>query len=86
MRAALQGMDPALEEAARLLGHGPWRTFFRVTLPQLRPAIGSGSLLVALYVLRDFGAVAIMRGTPATLAVTTLICADAIKGYFPPGM
>ena len=61
VRAAFQGLDPALEEAARTLGLGPWRTFWRVTWPHLRPALVAGSLLVALYVLRDFGAVAIMR-------------------------
>lgn len=61
LRAAWQGMDPALEESARSLGHGPWRVFWRVTLPQLRPALGAGGLLVALYTLRDFGAVSIMR-------------------------
>jgi len=36
-------------------------TFFTVTLPQARRATLSGALLVALYVLGDFGAVAIMR-------------------------
>lgn len=61
VRAGLQGIDPSLEEAARSLGYGPWKTFWRVTLPQLRPALAAGSLLVALYVLRDFGAVSIMR-------------------------
>jgi iron(III) transport system permease protein len=61
LRAALQGMDPALEEASRSLGFSAVKTFFRVTLPQLRPAMAAGSLLVALYVLRDFGAVSIMR-------------------------
>lgn len=61
VRVALQRMDPALEEAAQSLGHGPWATFRRVTLPHLRPALGAGGLLVALYTLRDFGAVAMMR-------------------------
>jgi iron(III) transport system permease protein len=61
VRAVLVRMDPALEEASRSLGHGPWDTFRRVTLPQLRPALASGGLLVVLYVLRDFGAVSIMR-------------------------
>ncbi len=61
LRAALSGLDPALEEAARSLGCGPWKTFWRVTLPQLRPALAAGGLMVALYVLRDFGAVSIMR-------------------------
>ena len=59
--AALRGADPAVEEVARSLGNGPWRTFLRVTWPQLRPAAAAGALLVALYVLSDFGAVAIMR-------------------------
>ncbi len=61
VRGALRGMDPSLEEAARSLGSGRRRTFFRVTLPQLRPAIVAGALLVALYTLSDFGAVSLMQ-------------------------
>ncbi|MCB9149443.1 MAG: iron ABC transporter permease [Caldilineaceae bacterium] len=69
MRAALLRQDPALEEAARSLGDGGVRTFWRVSLPLLRPAIGAGGLLVALYTLRDFGAVAIMRYDTFTRAI-----------------
>jgi iron(III) transport system permease protein len=61
IRAALLGQDPSLEEAARSLGLSPWQTFRRVTLPQLRPGLAAGGLLVFLYVLRDFGAVSMMR-------------------------
>jgi iron(III) transport system permease protein len=61
VRSALRGMDPALEEAARSLGNGAWTAFFRVTLPQMKPAIVAGSLLVALYVLSDFGAVSLLQ-------------------------
>ena len=61
VRGALRNLDPALEESARSLGHGAWSTMFRVTLPQLRPALASGSLLVGLYALSDFGAVSLMR-------------------------
>jgi iron(III) transport system permease protein len=60
-RSAFRGMDPALEEAARSLGSGGWTTFLRVTLPQLRPAIVAGALLVALYTLSDFGAVSLLQ-------------------------
>lgn len=61
VRATLLRTDPALEEASLSLGRSPWVTFWRVTLPLLRPALGAGGLLVALYTLRDFGAVALMR-------------------------
>lgn len=61
VRAALQRMDPSLVEAARSLGQSPWQAFRRVTLPHLRPGLVAGSLLVALYVVRDFGAVSMMR-------------------------
>lgn len=60
-RAALENLDPSFEEAARGLGHGRWRTFWRISGPQLRPAIVAGALLVALYTLSDFGAVSLLR-------------------------
>ena len=59
--AALRGLDPGLEETARSLGHGPWACFFRVVAPQLRPALYGGVLLVALDVLIEFGAFALLR-------------------------
>lgn len=60
-RAALAAGDPALEEAARSLGDSRARAFRRVLLPQLRPAMAAGTLLVFLYVLSDFGAVSILQ-------------------------
>jgi iron(III) transport system permease protein len=68
-QASLRGMDPALEEASRSLGHGPLRTFLRVTLAQLRPAAAAGGLLVTLYVLSDFGAVSMLRYSTFTRAL-----------------
>lgn len=41
--AALEEVDPTLEKAARDLGAGPIRTFFLVTLPQMRIALLSAS-------------------------------------------
>ena len=61
IRSSLQRVDPSLEEASRSLGNNAWQTFWKVIFPQLKPAILTGSLLVVLYVLRDFGAVSIMR-------------------------
>ncbi|MFT6563639.1 MAG: iron(III) transport system permease protein [Actinomycetes bacterium] len=59
--AALRSLDPAHEEVARTLGARPREAFLRAALPQVSPAVGGGALLVALYVLSDFGAVSIFR-------------------------
>lgn len=67
--AALRGVDPSLEEAARGLGASRLRTFALVTLPALRPSIAAGGLLVALYVLADFGAVSLMEYPALTRAI-----------------
>jgi len=69
IRAGFYNLDPAQEEAARSLGCSPWQTFWRVTLPNLRPAITSGGLLLALYVLSDFGAVSLLRFNSFTRAI-----------------
>ena len=69
VRAALQRMDPALEESARVLGLGPVATFFRVVVPLLRPSIGAGALLVGLYMLSDFGVVSLLRYETFTWAI-----------------
>lgn len=71
--AALRGTDPAQEEVARSLGRGPWRTFASVTVRQVRPAVAAGALLVALYVLSDFGAVSIVRVDVFTMAIFTAV-------------
>ncbi|GAB5518786.1 MAG: iron ABC transporter permease [Rhodothermales bacterium] len=61
LRAALLGLDASLEESAQALGYSPWSVFGRVIMPQLRPAVAAGSLIVALHVLGDFGVVSLMR-------------------------
>ena len=67
--AALRGLDPALEEAAWSLGHGRWRTFRTVVLPQLRPALLGGVLLVGLHLLAEFGALQLLRFQTFTTAI-----------------
>ena len=68
-RGALLRLDAAYEEVSRSLGRGPWATFVAVTLPQLRPALVAGALLVALYTLSDFGAVSLMQFDSLTRAI-----------------
>jgi iron(III) transport system permease protein len=67
--AVLRGLDPALEESARTLGLGPWGAFRRAVLPQLRPAIAGGALLVGLHLLAEFGALQMLRFPTFTTAI-----------------
>lgn len=67
--AMLRGLDPALEESAQSLGFGPLRTFALVVVPQLRPAILGGSLLVGLHLLAEFGALQMLRFPTFTTAI-----------------
>jgi iron(III) transport system permease protein len=59
--ATMRRSDPALEEVARSLGAGPVRTFLRVTLPTVRTAVLGGMLVVALYLLAEYGTFAVLR-------------------------
>ena len=61
VQARLARVDPQLWEAARALGASPARAFREIVLPELRPALAGGGLLVVLYVLSDFGAVSLLR-------------------------
>ena len=55
-----QGTDE--EAAAATLGAGPWRTFFFVTLPNIRWALMYGVLLCTARAMGEFGAVAVVSG------------------------
>lgn len=54
--AYLESVGPRLREAAAVLGAGPWRTLYRVTLPLAAPAILAAATLVFI--------VRLLRSTP----------------------
>jgi thiamine transport system permease protein len=55
-------LNPRLDEAARLLGATPMQTFTEVTLPLLRPALVSATLLIFLFTFTSFGVILILGG------------------------
>lgn len=55
-----QGADE--ESAAATLGAGGWRTFFFVTLPNIKWALMYGVLLCSARAMGEFGAVAVVSG------------------------
>jgi molybdate transport system permease protein len=61
-RAAIEEVNPALEQIARTLGAGEWRVLFTVTLPLARRGILAGVLLAFARALGEFGATIMVAG------------------------
>ncbi len=68
LTAALKTMNPAFEEASATSGASPLTTFFKVTLPVLRPGILAPVILAALIALESFE-LPLIIGLPARINV-----------------
>jgi molybdate transport system permease protein len=60
---SFEAVDPSLVAAARTLGAGPVRTFFRVTLPLARGGLAAGEALAFARGLGEFGATIMFAGS-----------------------
>jgi len=78
--ACLRSADPAQEEVARSLGLGRLKTFWRVTLAQVRVAVLGGCVLVALVMLAEYGAFEILGYRTFTTEVYT----EFLSGFNAP--
>ncbi|SEJ04363.1 molybdate transport system permease protein [Sphingomonas sp. OV641] len=56
IRLSLESVDQRLEQAARTLGAGPWRTFVTITLPLSFPGVLAAAMLGFARSLGEFGA------------------------------
>lgn len=65
--AGLQKLDTAQEEASRDLGAGEWRTFWRVTLPNIRLSVLAAVLLVFTLSLDEIAVTFFLVGRENTL-------------------
>lgn len=74
--ARLGALPASLEESARLLGAPPWRVFRTVVVPQISGAVWAGALLVFLYTVSEFGAVAQLRYNTMTVEIFESRLAD----------
>ena len=70
MSAAMQSIDPRLEEASAISGATTWLTFRRVTLPLLLPAAAAAALLLFIQTIESFE-VPLLLGGRARVAVYT---------------
>jgi molybdate transport system permease protein len=79
-RAAVEGVDPALEDAARLLGRRELSVFLSVTLPLAWRGLAAGSVLAFARALGDFGATLMVAGNiPGRTQTAALAIFDAVN-------
>src|SRR5690606_24312487 len=83
--SGLQSLDPALEEAAQVSGCGPVQTLFRVTLPNLKPALGAAVLqLITIGVV--LSSVPVVVGSSARIEVLPVAIVPAVTRKYPPDL
>jgi molybdate transport system permease protein len=79
-RAAIAGVDPALEHAARTLGSSEMAVLGRVTLPLARRGILAGLVLATTRALGEFGATLMIAGNiPGRTQTLPLAVYDAVQ-------
>jgi molybdate transport system permease protein len=78
-RHAFEAVDAQLEEVSLTMGHPPWKTFLRVTLPLAAPGLAAGAVLMFARAIGEFGATTVLAGNfegetrTISLAVYTLL-------------
>ncbi|MCX7272412.1 MAG: iron ABC transporter permease [Burkholderiales bacterium] len=68
LRGVVQGISPALEEAAQTLRASRWQTFRTVTLPLMKPGLANAFLVGFIESMADFGNPIIVGGQHAVLS------------------
>lgn len=76
-RGAFAGVDPALEDVARTLGHRRLARFLKVALPAAWPGVQAGLMLAWLRAFGEFGATVILAYHPYSLPVFTFVQFDS---------
>jgi len=79
-RAALEGVDPTLEKAARTLGASEWGVFWRVSFPLAWRGILAGAMLAFARAMGEFGATLMIAGNiPGKTQTLSLAVYDAVQ-------
>lgn len=82
VQPVLEDLGPEYEEAAATLGATPWQAFSRVVLPELKPALITGTALSFTRSLGEFGAVIFIAGNMAwQTEVTSLMIFIKIQEF-----
>ncbi|MFN7914158.1 MAG: molybdate ABC transporter permease subunit [Vicinamibacterales bacterium] len=79
---ALGQIDPALHEAAAMLGASRLRTFTTVTMPLARDGIIAGAVLGFAHTLGEFGVVLMVGGNlPGVTRTVSVSIYDQVQGF-----
>ena len=80
VRAALESVDAACENAARTLGASEWRVFSTVTLPLAKRSVIAASVLGFARALGDFGVTIMIAGNiPGKTQTAAVAIYDAVE-------
>ena len=80
----LLSLETDAEQAAASLGAGPIRTFVRIVLPAIAPAIAAGASLAFGRAMGEYGAVILISGQlPRTQVASQYIFQQIESGYLP---
>jgi len=86
LQPVIQGLDPQEEEASRLLGASEIRTFIKVLLPPLKPALFSGFVMAFARGIGEYGTVIFIAGNlPFKSEVITQVIYNKIDTYDTQG-
>ncbi|MGZ8270022.1 MAG: molybdate ABC transporter permease subunit [Methylophilus sp.] len=80
VQAAFQNLPKSLAEAAYILGKSKWQTFTHVLLPNIKPALLSGTILAFAHTVGEFGVVLMIGGNlPNETRVASIAIYDEVE-------
>lgn len=80
VQAAFQNLPRSLADAARVLGKSDWQIFLRVLLPNIKPALLSGTVLAFAHTVGEFGVVLMIGGNlPNQTRVASIAIYDEVE-------
>lgn len=80
VQAGFQNLPSSLAEAAHVLGKSKWATFLRVLLPNIKPALLSGTVLAFAHTVGEFGVVLMIGGNlPERTRVASIAIYDEVE-------
>jgi len=82
LQPVLLELEPEVEEAAALLGANPWQIFWRITLPQILPALLAGFSLAVARAIGEYGVVTLVSGNiPYQTLVSTVYVYQRLEEF-----